>query len=148
MIDKKKIEQAVVLFLEGIGEDPSRAGLVETPDRIARMCQELFGGLEQTAAEPLSKRFVVDANNMVMEKDITFYSVCEHHLLPFHGNIDWAECMAGLADIGYDGDLTYEIQEFGRYFPNDQKQLVVDYSLKVGKVLVDMYEAAKAAQGK
>ena len=85
MIDKKKIEQAVVLFLEGIGEDPSRAGLVETPDRIARMCQELFGGLEQTAAEPLSKRFAVDANNMVMEKDITFYSVCEHHLLPFYG---------------------------------------------------------------
>ena len=57
MIDKKKIEQAVVLFLEGIGEDPSRAGLVETPDRIARMCQELFCGLEQTAAEPLAKRF-------------------------------------------------------------------------------------------
>ena len=49
------------------------------------MCQELFGGLEQTAAEPLSKRFAVDANNMVMEKDITFYSVCEHHLLPFCG---------------------------------------------------------------
>ena len=85
MIDRKKIEQAVVLFLEGIGEDPSRAGLVETPDRIARMCQELFGGLDQTAAEPLAKRFLVDANNMVMEKDITFYSVCEHHLLPFYG---------------------------------------------------------------
>ena len=87
MIDKKKIEQAVVLLLEGIGEDPSRAGLVETPDRIARMCQELFGGLDQTAAEPLAKRFSVDANNMVMEKDITFYSVCEHHLLPFYGKV-------------------------------------------------------------
>ena len=87
MIDKKKIEQAVVLLLEGIGEDPSRAGLVETPDRIARMCQELFGGLDQTAAEPLAKRFSVDSNNMVMEKDITFYSVCEHHLLPFYGKV-------------------------------------------------------------
>ena len=76
MIDKKKVEEAVVLFLEAIGEDPSR---------ISRMCQELFGGLDQTATEHLAKRFPVDANNLVIEKDITFYSVCEHHLLPFYG---------------------------------------------------------------
>ena len=67
MIDKEKVEQSVRLFLEAIGEDPNRPGLVETPDRIARMCEELFGGLEQTAAEPLRKRFSVDANNLVME---------------------------------------------------------------------------------
>lgn len=54
--------------------------------------------------------------------------------------------MAGLADIGYDGDLTYEIQEFGRYLPNDQKHLVVEYSMKIGKVLMDLYEKAKAAK--
>ena len=60
------------MFLTAIGEDPNRAGLVETPDRIARMCAELFGGLTQTAAEPLAKRFPVDENNLVMEKDITF----------------------------------------------------------------------------
>ena len=87
MIDKEKVEQSVRLFLEAIGEDPNRPGLVETPDRIARMCAELFGGLEQTAAEPLRKRFAVDANNLVMEKDITFYSVCEHHFLPFYGKV-------------------------------------------------------------
>lgn len=87
MIDQEKVKEAVSLFLEAIGEDPSRPGLVETPDRIARMCGELFGGLTQTAAEPLSKRFPVDENNMVMEKDITFYSVCEHHLLPFYGQV-------------------------------------------------------------
>ena len=87
MIDKEKVEQAVKLFLEAIGEDPARPGLVETTDRIARMCSELFGGLEQTAAEPLTKRFAVDANNLVMEKDITFYSVCEHHFLPFYGKV-------------------------------------------------------------
>lgn len=87
MIDQEKVKEAVSLFLEAIGEDPSRPGLVETPDRIARMCGELFGGLAQTAAEPLSKRFPVDENNMVMEKDITFYSVCEHHLLPFYGQV-------------------------------------------------------------
>lgn len=85
MIDQAKVREAVSLFLEAIGEDPGRPGLVETPDRIARMCEELFAGLEQTAAEPLAKRFSVDANNLVMEKDITFYSLCEHHLLPFYG---------------------------------------------------------------
>lgn len=72
------------------------------------------------------------------------HGTSDEHLMPFHGNINWQEAMAGLADIGYDGDLTYEIQEFGRYFPNDQKHLVVEYSLKVGRVLVDMFEKAKA----
>ena len=74
------------------------------------------------------------------------HGVADEHLMPFHGNIDWAEAMAGLADIGYDGDLTYEIQEFGRYLPNDQKHLVVEYSIKIGKVLLDLYEKAKAAK--
>ena len=76
------------------------------------------------------------------------HGMSDEHLLPFHGNINWQEAMEGLADIDYDGDLTYEIQEFGRYFPNDQKHLVVEYSLKVGKVLVDMFEKAKAGKGK
>ena len=72
----------------------------------------------------------------------------DEHLMPFHGNIDWAECMAGLADIDFDGDLTYEIQEFGRYLPNDQKHLVVEYSMKIGKILMDLYQQARAQQGK
>ena len=72
-------------LLEGIGEDPNREGLVETPDRIARMCHEVFGGLEADATEHLSKTFSVDRNELVVEKDISFQSVCEHHLLPFFG---------------------------------------------------------------
>ena len=87
VIDQEKIKAAVTQFLEAIGEDTGRAGLVDTPDRIARMCTELFGGLEQTAAEPLSKRFPVEGSDMVLEKDITFYSMCEHHLLPFYGKV-------------------------------------------------------------
>ena len=87
MIDKEKVEKAVTLFLEAIGEDPNRPGLLETPDRIARMCQQLFGGLEQTAKVPLAKRFPVEGSNLVLEKDITFYSVCEHHFLPFYGKV-------------------------------------------------------------
>ena len=85
MINKDKIQEAVKLFLEGIGEDPSREGLVETPDRIARMYEEIFGGLNMDAVEILSKRFTVDSSEMVLEKDIVFYSTCEHHLLPFYG---------------------------------------------------------------
>ena len=76
------------------------------------------------------------------------HGVSDEHLMPFHGSINWEEAMAGLADIGYEGDLTYEIQEFGRYLPNDQKHLVVEYSLKIGKVLVDMFEKSKAIKSK
>ena len=87
MIDQKKIEEAVRLFLEGIGEDVSREGLKETPGRIARMCEELYGGMEEDASVHLSKTFSVDSSEMVIEKDITFCSTCEHHILPFYGKV-------------------------------------------------------------
>lgn len=85
MIDREKIEAGVRLLLEGMGEDVNREGLVETPQRIARMYEEIFAGLEQTPKEHLSKTFSVTDNGMVLEKDIVFYSTCEHHLLPFYG---------------------------------------------------------------
>lgn len=85
MIDREKIEAGVKLLLEGMGEDVNREGLVETPQRIARMYEEIFAGLEQTPEEHLSKTFSVTDNGMVLEKDIVFYSTCEHHLLPFYG---------------------------------------------------------------
>jgi len=87
MIDNKKIKEAVKLFLEGIGEDASREGLKETPDRVARMCEELFAGFDMNPKEILSKRFTVEGKDAVLEKDISFYSVCEHHLLPFFGKV-------------------------------------------------------------
>ena len=85
MMDYEKIKAGVQLLLEGIGEDVGREGLLETPDRIARMCQEIYGGLYEDPAVHLKKQFSVERNDMVIEKDITFYSVCEHHLLPFYG---------------------------------------------------------------
>ena len=85
MIDHEKVKEGVRLLLEGIGEDVTREGLVETPDRIARMYEEIYGGMEEDASEHLKKRFHVDNDEMVVEKDITFYSTCEHHLLPFYG---------------------------------------------------------------
>ena len=85
MIDQEKIKSAVKLLLEGIGEDPAREGLAETPDRVARMYAEIFAGMEEDVSQPLSKVFDADGDGMVLEKDITFYSVCEHHMMPFYG---------------------------------------------------------------
>lgn len=85
MIDQDKIRKAIALLLEGIGEDTNREGLKETPDRIARMYEEIFSGMDESAEECLAKTFTVDNNEMIVEKDIPFYSVCEHHLLPFFG---------------------------------------------------------------
>lgn len=85
MVDKKKIEEGVRLILEGIGEDVNREGLIDTPNRIARMYEEIFAGLQQDAKEPLSKTFRADNREMVIEKDIVFYSTCEHHFMPFYG---------------------------------------------------------------
>ena len=87
MIDKNKIIEGVKLILEGIGENCEREGLRETPDRIARMYEEIFSGINQDPSQYLSKRFHVENNQMIMEKDIPFYSMCEHHFLPFFGRV-------------------------------------------------------------
>lgn len=85
MVDQDKIQRAVRLLLEGIGEDVGREGLAETPDRIARMYAEIFSGMEEDPAVPLSRVFTVESSEMVLEKDIVFYSMCEHHMMPFFG---------------------------------------------------------------
>ncbi len=85
MVDIKKAEEAVRQLLEAIGEDVTREGLVETPRRVAKMYSEILEGREEEASEHLSKVFDVKSSDMVIEKDITFYSMCEHHLLPFFG---------------------------------------------------------------
>lgn len=85
MIDREKVKQAVRLLLDGIGEDPEREGLKDTPERIVRMYEEIYGGMEESAEEHLKKIFHADTSEIVVEKDITFYSTCEHHLLPFYG---------------------------------------------------------------
>ncbi|WP_195266972.1 GTP cyclohydrolase I FolE [Eubacterium sp. 1001713B170207_170306_E7] len=84
-MNKEKIMEAVTMLIEAIGEDPQREGLAETPDRIARMYEEIFAGIGQTAEEHLSKSFTIESNDLVIERDIPFYSMCEHHFLPFYG---------------------------------------------------------------
>lgn len=85
MIDREKIEEAVRLLLEGLGEDTRREGLRETPMRVARMYEELYAGADEDAGVHLAKTFSVEHDEMVVEKDIVFYSTCEHHLMPFYG---------------------------------------------------------------
>lgn len=75
------------MILEGIGEDPEREGLMETPDRIARMYEEICGGMYESAEEHLQRTFTAENTEMVVEKDITFYSMCEHHMMPFYGKV-------------------------------------------------------------
>ena len=87
MVNREKVEEAVRLLLEGIGEDPEREGLRETPERVARMYGEILEGMDASAQEPLSRVFAAENNDMILEKDISFYSLCEHHLMPFFGRV-------------------------------------------------------------
>ncbi|MBW8172108.1 GTP cyclohydrolase I FolE [Ornithinimicrobium sp. Arc0846-15] len=98
--DQPRIEAAVREILFAIGEDPNRDGLQETPARVGRAYAEIFAGLSKDASEVLSTTFDVDHDEMVLVKNIELYSVCEHHLVPFHG----------VAHVGYipgdDGKVT------------------------------------------
>lgn len=85
MVDQEKVKAAVKLLLEGIGEDTEREGLVDTPDRMARMFAEICAGMDEDAEQHLTRTFSVDNNEMVLEKDIVFHSMCEHHMMPFYG---------------------------------------------------------------
>ncbi len=99
-MDLKKIEKGVRLILEGIGEDPDRAGIRETPERVARMYEEIFSGRE-TPTEELLKAIEGESHDeMVLLKDISFYSFCEHHLIPFFGKVHIAYIPSGGKIVG------------------------------------------------
>ncbi len=122
MVDKQKVQEAIRLLLEGIGEDVHREGLVDTPERVARMYEEICGGLEETADTHLSKTFTSTNNEMVIEKDITFYSLCEHHLMPFYGKAHIAYIPNGKV-VGL-SKLARTVEVFARR-PQIQEQLTV-----------------------
>ncbi|PZU46824.1 MAG: GTP cyclohydrolase I FolE [Arsenicicoccus sp.] len=85
-VDHARIEAAVREILLAVGEDPDRDGLQDTPARVARSYAEIFGGLRQDPRAVLGTTFDVDHDEMILVKDISLYSVCEHHLVPFHGS--------------------------------------------------------------
>lgn len=99
-MDKERIERAVREILYAIGEDPDREGLIGTPDRIARMYEEIFSGIGEDPGKHLDIHFQEEGHEeLVLVKDIPFYSVCEHHLVPFFGK-------AHVAYIPKNGKLT------------------------------------------
>ncbi len=92
MIDESKLKQAAASIIEAVGDDPAREGLADTPRRVAEMYAELFAGIERDPADVLSVGFEEDRHDgMVALTGVPFFSMCEHHLLPF----------CGAADIGY-----------------------------------------------
>lgn len=91
VVDKPRIQKAVREILAAVGEDPDREGLLETPARVSRMYEELFSGLHLDPARHLKKVFTETYDELVLVRDISFNSMCEHHLLPF----------LGVAHIGY-----------------------------------------------
>jgi GTP cyclohydrolase I len=107
-MELKKIEKAFEQILEGIGEDRNREGLIDTPKRVAQSYEELFSGIDKNPEEPLLRYFSVDSNDLVMEKNIDFYSMCEHHFLPFFGTIDVAYIPNGKV-VGF-GDIIKSIE--------------------------------------
>lgn len=107
-MDLKKVEEAFENILEGIGEDKTREGLKDTPKRVAQSYIELFSGIAQDPKEPLLRYFSVESNDLVMEKNIDFYSMCEHHFLPFFGTIDVAYIPNGKI-VGF-GDIIKSIE--------------------------------------
>jgi len=83
--DAARVEAAIRELLIGIGENPDREGLAQTPSRVAKSYAEIFGGLHQTAQDVLTTTFSLGHDELVVVRDIPIYSTCEHHLLPFHG---------------------------------------------------------------
>ena len=130
MFDEDKIKNGIRMILEGVGEDPDRQGLIETPDRVARMYKEIFSsvGLRDDSIE--AKIFRVDNSNIVIERDITFYSMCEHHLLPFYGRAAIAyisnEYVIGLSKLA-------RIVEFYSRKPQLQERLTEEIAAAVSR---------------
>jgi GTP cyclohydrolase I len=103
-MDRGKIERTVRMILEAIGEDPDREGLKGTPSRVAEMYEEVFAGLHRPYEEELTVFHTMNHDEMIIVKDIPFYSICEHHLLPFFGKahvayIPSSERITGLSKI-------------------------------------------------
>ncbi len=135
-MDMQKIEKAVKMILEAVGEDPNREGLLDTPKRVAKMYKEIFQGLHEDPNDVLSAKFEVGESEIVIVKDIPFYSMCEHHLLPFYG-------VAHVAYIPQDGIVT-GLSKLARLVDMTAKRPQVQERL-TNQVADSLYEGVNAA---
>jgi GTP cyclohydrolase I len=130
--DREKIREGVKLILEGVGEDPGREGLINTPDRVARMYEELFSGMSESSSEVLDTVFHEDYDEVVLLKDIEFSSVCEHHLMPFTGKAHVAYLPDGKI-VGL-SKLARAVEHFARR-PQVQERLTAQIADLISKTL-------------
>lgn len=133
LLNRKKIEKGIRLILEGIGEDPERAGLKNTPQRIAEMYEEIFSGLETPTEEILKPIEGESHDEMVLLKDIPFYSICEHHLLPFIGKAHVAYIPSGGKIVGL-SELAKAVEIFAKR-PQVQERLTTQLADMIMKKL-------------
>jgi len=130
--DREKVREGVKMILEGVGEDPGREGLINTPDRVARMYEELFSGMSELSSEVLDTVFHEDYDEVVLLKDIEFSSVCEHHLMPFTGKAHVAYLPDGKI-VGL-SKLARAVEHFARR-PQVQERLTAQIADLISKTL-------------
>ncbi len=137
--DKEKIQQAVTMILEAIGEDPKREGLIDTPKRVANMFEELTAGYCDDEKVHLAKTFDVRSTDWVIEKNISFSSTCEHHLMPFFGKIAIAYLpsnkVVGLSKLARTVEVFARRLQLQERLTNDVADAVMD-NLKAKAVIV------------
>ncbi|MFS0786809.1 GTP cyclohydrolase I FolE [Shouchella sp. 1P09AA] len=137
MVDQDKIQTAVKMILEAVGEDPEREGLLDTPRRVAKMYEEMFSGLHEDPKTHLQTVFTEDHEELVLVKDMTFYSMCEHHLVPFFGK-------AHIAYIPNNGKVT-GLSKLARTLDGIARQPQVQE--RMTKTIADALEETLGAKG-
>lgn len=139
-MDKAKIENAIKELLEAIGEDPTRTGLQDTPNRVARMYEEILSGYNDDASIHLSKTFDVETSDIVLEKDISFSSMCEHHLMPFFGKIHIAyipnKKVVGLSKLARCVETYARRLQLQEKLTREICQAIMDYLKPIGAIVI------------
>lgn len=140
-MNQKQIEHAVRLILEAIGEDPNREGLLDTPKRVAKMYEEMFRGLKEDPKEHFETVFNEPFEDYILVKDISFYSMCEHHLVPFYGHAHIAYIpqdgkVAGLSKLARAVETIAKKPQLQEKMTREIRDLLVEYLNPLGVMVV------------
>ena len=152
MVDRKRAEDAVRELIAAMGEDVGREGLKDTPERVARMLEELTEGYADSAEEPLKKTFEEGGSALVVERDIAFSSTCEHHLMPFFGHVHiaYVPCgrVAGLSKLARTVDVFARRLQLQERMNADIADAIFEHLAPKGvAVVVDAEHTCMTARG-